>query len=94
MNNDLISRSALKKEMDRPFWEKWEWEFICKSIDNAPTVEDEIKWHNLKENPNDKPTKVGWYCCKISSSDDLKMVFGQSEVMSGRYDAWLLVREV
>ena len=39
MENDLISRSALKKEMDRPFWEKWEWEFICKSIDNAPTVE-------------------------------------------------------
>ena len=38
MNNDLISRSALKKEMNRPFWEKWEWEFICKSIDNAPTV--------------------------------------------------------
>lgn len=60
-------------------------------LENAPTVEDEIKWHNLKENPNDKPTKVGWYCCKISSSDDLKMVFGQSEVMSGMYDAWLLV---
>ena len=60
-------------------------------INNAPTVKDEIKWHNLRENPNDKPTKVGWYCCKISSSDDLKMVFGQSEVMSGMYDAWLLV---
>ena len=39
MNNDLISRKALKEEMDRPFWEKWEWEFICKSIDNAPTVD-------------------------------------------------------
>lgn len=61
------------------------------SLDLAPTIEDEIKWHNLKENPDDKPTKLGWYCCKISSSDDLKMVFGQSEVMSGMYDAWLPV---
>lgn len=39
MKDDLISREALKDEMNRPFWEKWEWEFICKSIDNAPTVE-------------------------------------------------------
>ena len=38
-NNDLISREALKKEMDRPFWEKWEWEYICKAIDNAPVVD-------------------------------------------------------
>lgn len=35
---DCISREALKKEMDRPFWEKWEWAYICKAIDNAPTV--------------------------------------------------------
>lgn len=35
---DLISRSELKKAFDKPFWEKWEWEFICKTIDNTPTV--------------------------------------------------------
>ena len=49
-------------------------------------------WHNLKDNPNDKPNRIGWYCCKISSSNDLEMVFGQSEVVSGRYDAWLLIK--
>ena len=52
MNNDLISRKALKKEMDRPFWEKWEWEFICKSIDNAPTVGGE--WIPVGERLPDK----------------------------------------
>lgn len=31
---------ALKEEMNRPFWEKWEWEFICKSIDNATTIDN------------------------------------------------------
>lgn len=42
--------NALKAEMDRPFWEKWEWEFICKSIDNAPTVESyKEKYDNMKE---------------------------------------------
>ena len=34
-----IDANALKEYMDRPFWEKWEWEFICGAINNAPTVE-------------------------------------------------------
>lgn len=37
----LIDANALKEYMDRPFWEKWEWEFVCKAIDNAPTVVNE-----------------------------------------------------
>ena len=59
MNDDLISREALKKEMDRPFWEKWEWEFICKSIDNAPTAVDlpelkEAYQDGYKDRQNDR----------------------------------------
>lgn len=38
MNNDLISREALKKALESPCWATWEWKFICECIDNAPTV--------------------------------------------------------
>jgi len=43
---DLISREALKKDLNRPFIEDWEYKAICNIIDNAPTVditEDKIK---------------------------------------------------
>ena len=45
-------------------------------------------WHNIKDNPNDIPQKVDWYCCKIKSSDDFCTVFGSSEITSDKYDAW------
>ena len=35
----LIDADELKKAFEKPFWEKWEWEIICKYIDNAPTVD-------------------------------------------------------
>jgi len=47
-----------------------------------------LEWHNLMENPNDIPKKTKWYCCKIKSSDDLRMVFGNKGINSDRYDAW------
>lgn len=48
-------------------------------------------WHNIKDNPNDIPKKVDWYCCKIKSSDNLRMVFGYSEITPDEYDAWLKI---
>ena len=35
----LIDANALKEDMWRAFGERWEWEVICKIINNAPTVE-------------------------------------------------------
>lgn len=43
INEDLISRKALKEAINRPFWEGWEWEFICKMIDNAPIIETRLQ---------------------------------------------------
>lgn len=48
-------------------------------------------WHNLKEDPNDLPTKNAWYVVKIKSSDDLTIVYGHENVTTNKYDAWLRI---
>lgn len=52
----------------------------------------ECVWHNLKEDPNDLPTKTGWYVGKVASSHDLRMVYGHENVTSDNFDAWIEVR--
>lgn len=71
ISGDLISREALKNEMDRPFWEKWEWDFICKSIDNAPTVEErpQGEWKYRKEwFENEPEERMAWGCSSCGFS--------------------------
>lgn len=44
-----IDANALREEFNRPFWEKWEWDIICKTIDNAPTVTPEITDEDIRD---------------------------------------------
>lgn len=61
---------------------------ILNAVKNGKPYEERPIWHNIKDNPADTPKQVGWYACKIKSSDDLCMVFGASEITSGKYDYW------
>lgn len=68
----LIDANALKEEFNRPFWEKWEWDIICKAIDNAPTVEypfyQEAYQTGYEEGKNERP-KGEWKEYQIKGKD-------------------------
>ena len=50
-----------------------------------------MEWINLKENPNNTPTIIGWYVCKIKSSDDLRLEFGIENITPDKYDGYAKV---
>ena len=54
-------------------------------------INHEAMWHNLKENPDELPTKTSWYVVKIKGSDDLGIVYGYETISAERYDSWLMV---
>lgn len=70
-------------------------ETLLECIARGTPYEDrpiENKWHDLRENANDLPTKTGWYVCKVKSSHDLRLVFGYEEITQEKFDAWIEVR--
>lgn len=85
--------------------EKYEWikmnnpnvdiNSIVGAVANGTPYEERAignKWHDMRENPNDLPTKTRWYICKVKSSHDLRLVFGYEDVIADKFDAWLEVR--
>ena len=55
-------------------------------------IKHEAMWHNIKENPNDLPTRTSWYVVKIKGSDDLKTIYGYQQITVDKYDAWMMIR--
>ena len=54
-------------------------------------LKHEAFWHNLKDDPQDKPTKTHWFVVKVKSSDNLRVIYGHETINADNYDAWMIV---
>lgn len=64
-------------------------EMINDCIDNALETVDKYRWHDLRKNPDDLPTKDGLYAIATLYDTDLTDVgFGEWENMYGYGSGW------
>lgn len=85
MNNDLISREALKKAFeDTVCIEPMPYAFVKQIIDNAPTVEQPTgKW--IYTDKNDKEKGFGGYCSVCKCDMPIGMNDWKQEYYESKY---------